>query len=172
MWVWIIMGIPRCPELLVKHGDCLVCMCDVFMFIFIHSVVEPVDDYMYRMMVSLFVYVDVGPYPAPRYQSQVVFIAPTVVPAGNPRRRRREVDDFLPYLKCLADGISDDGWQHLNNDMIASIHSFPPEWTPVLRRVVVVYDYLRLEARGDLPGEDESSEEDDDTELDDESESD
>ena len=56
--------------------------------------------------------------------------------------------------------------------MIASIHSFPPEWTSVMRRVVVACDYLYRAARGDLPAEDESSEEDDDTELDDESKSD
>ena len=34
------------PELLAKHGDQLVCMCDVFVFIFIHSVADLVDTYM------------------------------------------------------------------------------------------------------------------------------
>ena len=61
------VGIPRCPELLVRHGDHLVCMCDVFMFIFIHSVVELVDYYMYILMVSLFLYVDIGHRPLPGY---------------------------------------------------------------------------------------------------------
>ena len=87
MWVWIIVGILRCLELLVRHGDQMVCMCDVFMFIFIHSVVELVDDYMYRMMVSLFVYANVGPCSSPGYQRQVVSIAEAVVPTGNPCRR-------------------------------------------------------------------------------------
>ena len=172
MWVWIIMGIPRCLELLVKPGDQLVCMCDVFMFIFIHSVVELVDDYMYRLMVSLFVYADVGPRPSPGYQRRVVAIAPTAVPARNPRRRRQEVDDFMPYLEWLAYGIFDDSWQHLNNDLIATIHIFPPEWTSMMRRVAMACDYLHRAMRGDLPAEDESFEEDDDTEPADESESD
>ena len=86
MWVWTIVGTLRCLELLSRHGDQLVCMCDVLMFIFIHSVVELVGDYMYRLMVSLFVYANVGPYLPPRYQRQVVSIAEAAVPAGNPRR--------------------------------------------------------------------------------------
>ena len=124
------------------------------------------------MIVSLFVYVDIGPHPPPGYQRRVVAIAPMVVPVGNPHRRQREVDEFLPHLERFIDGISDDGWQHLSNDLIASIHSFPLEWTSVMRRVAMACDYLCRAARGDLPVEDESSEEDDDTEPDDEFESD
>ena len=41
-----------------------------------------------------------------------------------------------------------------------------------MRRMAVSYDYLRRVVRGDLPAEDESSEEDDDTEPHDESKSD
>ena len=41
-----------------------------------------------------------------------------------------------------------------------------------MRRVAVACDYLRRVARGDLPTDDEYSEEDDDTEPDDESGSD
>ena len=54
--------------------------------------------------------------------------------------------------------------------MIASIHSFPLEWTSMMRRMAMAYEHIHREARGDLPIEDESSEEDDDTESDDESE--
>ena len=118
-------------------------------------------------MVSLFVYADIGAHPPPKYHRRVVAIAPV----GNPRRRRQEVDEFLPYLEWLADGISNDGWQHLNNDMIASIHIFPPEWTSVMRRMAMACEYFRRAVRGDLPAEDESSKENDDTKTDDESES-
>ena len=114
-------------------------------------------------MASLFVYIDIGLHPPPGYRRRVVTISPATVPTGNPCRQRREVDEFLTHLEWLADGIYDDGWQHLNNDMITSIHSFPLEWTSVMRRVVVACDYLRRVVRGDLPTEDESSEEDDDT---------
>ena len=91
-------------------------------------------------------------------------MAPTIVPVGNPRRRRRELDGLVLHLELLAAEVSDDGWQLLSNDVISSIHSFPPEWTSVMRKMVMACDYLRQAARGDLPVEDESSEEDDDTE--------
>ena len=80
------------------------------------------------------------------------------------------MDGLLPHLEWLAARVSDDCLQHLSNDVIASIHSFPPEWTAVMRRMVVACDYLRQVVRGGLPAKDESSKEDDDTEPDDESE--
>ena len=123
-------------------------------------------------MVSLFVYADIGPRPSPRYQRRVVAMVPMAVPTGNPRRRWWEVDGILPHLEWLTDGVSDYGWQHLSNDVIVSIHSFPPEWTSVMRRMVVACDYLHWAVRGDLPVKDESSKEDDDTDPDDESGSD
>ena len=46
MWVWTIMRTLRYPDHQARHGDQLVCMCDVFVFIFIHSVVGLVDSYM------------------------------------------------------------------------------------------------------------------------------
>ena len=80
-------------------------------------------------------------------------------------------------MEWLAQGISNDGWNHLDNDLIASIHSVPLEWTSVMRRMVIACDYFRWVARGDLPTEgDEPSEEEDDDDTDsyyeDESESD
>ena len=80
------------------------------------------------------------------------------------------MDGLLPHLERLATGISNDGWQHLSSDMITSIHSFPLEWTVVMRRMAMACEHVHRVARGDLPVEDESSEEYDDTESDDESE--
>ena len=68
--------------------------------------------------------------------------------------------------------VSNDGWKHLSNDVIASIHSFPPEWTFVMRRMAMACEHIRRAMRGDLLAEDDSFEEDDDIELDDESDSD
>ena len=79
------------------------------------------------------------------------------------------MDDLLLHLEWLATGTSDDGWQHLSSELIAYIHSFPPEWTAVMRRMAMAYEQVRQVARGDIPMEDESFEEDDDTESDDES---
>ena len=47
MRVWISRETLRCPDLLAKRGDQLVCMHDVFMFIFIHSVFELVGSLYY-----------------------------------------------------------------------------------------------------------------------------
>ena len=80
-------------------------MCDVFVFIFIHSVVQLVDDYMYRLMVSFFVYADVGPCPPPRYQRWVVVIAEVMVLVRNPHRQRREAETILPHLERFSKGI-------------------------------------------------------------------
>ena len=66
--------------------------------------------------------------------------------------------------------VSDDGWQHLSSEMIATIHNLPPEWTGVMRKMVMACEHFCREARGDLPAGDESSKEYDDIELDDESE--
>ena len=65
----------------------------------------------------------------------------------------------------------------MHNELIVAIHSVPPEWTSVMRRMVVACDYFRRVARGDLPAEDDDSskeENDDDTysDYDDEFESD
>ena len=56
--------------------------------------------------------------------------------------------------------------------MIAAIHNLPPEWTSVMRKMVMDCEHFHWVERGDLPAEDESSKEDDDTESDDEFESD
>ena len=69
MWVWTSKEILRCPDLLVKLGDQLACMLDIFMFIFVHSIVELVSDFdidVCGLMVSLLVCADVGPRPPPR----------------------------------------------------------------------------------------------------------
>ena len=117
----------------------------------------------------LFMYADIGPLPLPKHQRWVVAMALVAAPMRNPHRRRREMDGLLPHLEWLAIGVSDDGWQHLSNDMIASIHSFPLEWTSMMRRMAMACEDISQVARGNIPAEDESSEEDDDTESDDES---
>ena len=89
MWVWISKETLRCLDLLARRGDQLVCICDVFMFIFIHSVVELVGSLhidLCGLMVSLFVYADVAPRPPPRHRRRVVTIAPVAVLAGSSHR--------------------------------------------------------------------------------------
>ena len=95
MWVWTSREILRCPDLLVRLGDQLVCMLDVFMFIFVHSIVELVSEFhvdVCGLMVSLVVCADVGPCPPPWHWRRVVTMPPAVdsmvAPSENPRRRQ------------------------------------------------------------------------------------
>ena len=47
--------------------------------------------------------------------------------------------------------------------MIASIHNLLPEWTGVMRKMVMACEHFHRAVIGDIPIEDESSEEEDDT---------
>ena len=94
MRVWIFEETLRCPDLLVRHGDQLVCMLDVFMLIFMHNIVEMVSDFHINvcgLLVSLLVCADVGPCPPPRHRRQVVTVPPAAVsmaaPSGSSHRR-------------------------------------------------------------------------------------
>ena len=148
MRVWNIMGTLRCPDLQAMHGDQLVCMCDVFVFIFIHRVVYLVDSLcvnMHILMVSLFACTNIGPRPPLGYQRWVVTIAEPEVPVGNPHRWRHQLDTIMPHLEHLAEGISDVGWKHLDSEL-TTCHSMPPEWIPLMRRIVVAHEYVRRAA--------------------------
>ena len=64
-------------------------MLDVFMFIFLHSIVELVSDFhidVCGLMVSLLVCADVGPHPPLGHWRQVVTIPPAAASSENPRR--------------------------------------------------------------------------------------
>ena len=133
-------GVPEMPDLSDRRGDQLVCIHDVFMFIFIHSVIELVGilyDDICGLLVSLFVYTNIGPRPSPRNQRWVVTIAPVAVPIGSSCRQWWEMDGVLPHLEWLATGVLDDGWQHLSSDMIAAIHNLPSKLTGVMRKMVM-----------------------------------
>ena len=90
MWVWIFKETLRCPVLLARHGDQLVYMYDVFMFIFMHSIVELVSGLhidICGLMVSLFVCADVGPCSPPGHRRLVVTVPPAAIPVGSSHRR-------------------------------------------------------------------------------------
>ena len=93
MRVWSSREILRCPDLLVRLGDQMVCMPYIFMFIFVHSIVELVSDFhidVCGLMVSFLVCADVGPCPPPRYWRRVVAVPPATAavptPSGSSRR--------------------------------------------------------------------------------------
>ena len=64
-------------------------MLDVFMFIFMHSIVELVSGLhidICGLMVALFVCADVGPCPLLRNRRRFVTVPPMVVPVGDSHR--------------------------------------------------------------------------------------
>ena len=179
MRLWISEETLRCPNLLARCGDQLVCMLDVFILIFMHSIVEMVSDFhidVCGLIVSLLVCVDVGPHLPPGHWRQVVtlplVVASAVAPSGNSHRRQQDMDGLIPYMEEVVTRVSDVGWKHLNTKFIAAIHNLPPELTGVMRKMAVAYEHFRQTARGGLLTEDASSSEDDDAESDDGSESD
>ena len=55
----------------------------------------------------------------------------------------------------------------MDDELIATIHTVPSEWTYVMRRMAIACDYLCRAVQGDLPAEDdESSEEEYDDDID------
>ena len=112
MQVWISREMLRCPDLLVRLGDQLVCMLDVFMFIFMNSIVELVSGFhidICGLMLSLFVHVDVGSHSSPGHRRRVVTAPPAAVPSGSSRRWQRDMDRLVPYMEQLATGMPDVG---------------------------------------------------------------
>ena len=129
MWVWISRETLRCPNLLVKRGDQLVCMPDFFMFIFMHSIVELVSDFHINVcgfMVSLLVCVDVGPRLPPGHRRRVVTVPPAAAPSRNSCRKQQDMDGMVPYMEEVATGVSNVGWKHLSTNFIIAIHNLPP----------------------------------------------
>ena len=99
MWVWISKETLRCPDLLARHGDQLVCMHGVFMFIFMHSIVELVSDFhidVCGLMLSLLVCADVGPVLPPGHRRRVVTVPPAAAPSESSRRWQRDMDGLVP----------------------------------------------------------------------------
>ena len=164
MRVWIFGETLRCPDLLFRLGDQLVCMLDVFMFIFVHSIVELVSDFhidVCGLMVSLFVCADVGPRPPPGHRRWVVTVPPTVAataaPSGSSCRRQRDIDGLVPYMEEVATGVSNVCWQHLSTNFIVAIHNLPPELMSVMRNMAVACEHFRQTMRGGILAEYASS---------------
>ena len=47
----------------------------------------------------------------------------------------REIENFI-------DGMTDDGWKHLDDNLIDSCYRAPPKWIPLLKRITVAADYI------------------------------
>ena len=68
-----------------------------------------------------------------------------------PTRRKecKVIDDMWGLMESVLEGVMDDGWQNLDQDLIASCYHAPHKWVPLMRRIVVAAEYVWATARGD-----------------------
>ena len=92
-------------------------MLDIFMFMFVHSIIELVSDFhidVCGLMVSLLVCADVGPRLPPGHRRRVVIVPPSatsaVAPSGSSRRWQRDMDGLVPYMEEVATRVLDVCW--------------------------------------------------------------
>ena len=64
------------------------------------------------------------------------------------------------------DGVTDDGWKYLDDDMIIACYKSLSEWISQMRRMAVAAEYIRATTQGDMSMEEEISNEEEDTEED------
>ena len=58
-------------------------------------------------------------------------------------------------IRSLLEGVTNDVWQHLDDDMIYSCYCMPLEWIPLMKRIAVAIEYVQAATQGDASMEDE-----------------
>ena len=52
------------------------------------------------------------------------------------------LDSLQLDMERLLEGVTDDGWQYLSDDLISACYRDPPEWISLMRRIMVVTEYV------------------------------
>ena len=79
------------------------------------------------------------------------------------RRHSTTLDSLRLDVDKLLEGVTDDGWKFLDDDLIAACYRDPPEWISLVRRIAIVAEYARATSQGDVSMEEESFDEEEDT---------
>ena len=66
-------------------------------------------------------------------------------------------------MERLLEGVTDDGWQYLDDDLIIACYHAPPQWIPLMKRIVVATEYVRAATQGDISTEDDNTSNEEDT---------
>ena len=82
------------------------------------------------------------------------------------------MDSLQLDVERLLEGVIDDGWKYLDDDMIIACYIAPLEWISLMRRIAIVAKYVRAVAQGDVLMEEERSKEEEEEDEDIESEED
>ena len=64
-------------------------------------------------------------------------------------------------IERLLDGVTDDGWKYMDDNLIVACYHAPPEWIPLMKRIAVSAEYVRATTQGDVSIEEEDSSEED-----------
>ena len=74
-------------------------------------------------MISLCACAYIGPHLPTCYQHQMGVVVGLDLPAR--RKEHKVIDDLWGIMEHLLEGVTDDGWHHLDQDLIASYYHDP-----------------------------------------------
>ena len=57
------------------------------------------------------------------------------------------------------EGVTNDGWQYLDDNLIDACYRAPPEWIYLMRRITIAAKYVRVVTQGDVLMEEDTEEE-------------
>ena len=69
------------------------------------------------------------------------------------------MDSLWLDVERLLEGVTNDGWYYLNDNLIVAYYRAPLEWISLMKRIAVVVEYGRAAKWGDVSMEEEISEE-------------
>ena len=98
---------------------------------------------------------DIEPQPLVFYQRHRGRVEGLDPPAHRHKRCQSALDSLRLDVERLLEGVTDNGWKHLNNDLIVACYHAPVEWIPLMRRIAVATEYVRAVAQGDVLVEEE-----------------
>ena len=86
---------------------------------------------------------DIGPRPLAGYQRWRGRVEGLDPPTHEHRRRQSTLASLRRSIENLLEGVTDDGWHYLEDDLIIACYHSPPKWIPLMKRIAVIAEYVR-----------------------------
>ena len=86
---------------------------------------------------------DIGPCLLARYRRQRGRVEGLDTLSHGKSKRHSTMDSLHLDIECLLDGVTDDSWKYLDDDLITTCYHAPLEWIPLMRRIGVTTEYVR-----------------------------
>ena len=87
-------------------------------------------------------------------------------PANGHERGWSTLNSLLLDIECLLEGVTNDGWWYLDDDMIIAYYRAHLEWIFLMRRIVIVVEYVSAVTQGDVQMDKHISNEEEDSDED------